>query len=75
MHFVKNKRAILSKRDTSHFVHPSFTGTEFSKVEQDWRNHQMKSLIPLDRKPLQTAGFLRTRRDGENFMKATASIS
>jgi hypothetical protein len=73
--FVKNKRLILSKRDTRHFAHPNFTGTDFSKVEEDQRKIHMKQLYPpIDTKPLQTAGFMRTKREGENFMRTTGSI-
>jgi hypothetical protein len=71
---VKNKRLILSKRDQRFLRPPNFYGDEFSKVEQDARKLHMKSLVPLNQKPLQTAGFMRTKRDGENFMKTTSSV-
>lgn len=33
MHYAKNKRLILSKRDERHFKYPNFKGEDFSKVE------------------------------------------
>ena len=74
MHYAKNKRLILSKRDERHFRHPNFKGEDFSKVEQDGRKLHMRSLLPLDRKPLQTAGSLRTKKDGEYFGRTIGSI-
>lgn len=52
----------------------TFHGTEFSSYEADFAKYHKKSLLPLDKKPLQDKPFLRTTTATNPFKHEIASI-
>ncbi len=60
--FRKNKRTIIAQRQTYKMKPTSFHGGEFSQFPSDDTHFYKKSLLPLDKKPLQEAAFRITGR-------------
>lgn len=67
MHFVNNKRHIVAEKHDPKWAHPTFYGGEFSEYPADQAKLHKKSVLPLDKKPLQEKPFLRPSRTGEPF--------
>ena len=63
-YFMNNKRQIFASRMKPRWAPTSNTGEQFENMISDPNNFHKKSLIPLDRQPLQTDAFKRTTVQG-----------
>ena len=61
---MNNKRQIFASRMKPRWAPTSNTGEQFENMISDPNNFHKKSLIPLDRQPLQTDAFKRTTVQG-----------
>ena len=74
MHYVAHKREYMEKRMKPKWDPASLHGGEFSEYGADIAKLHMKSLLPLDHKPLQDKPFLRTAIIGDKFSHTVGSI-
>ena len=73
-HFMNNKRQIFASRMKPRWAPTSNTGEQLQEMVSDPNNFYKKSLIPLDKQPLQEDAFKRTTTLGNQFKAETASI-
>lgn len=71
---MANKRTIFAERMEPRFAPPSNDGNCFQEFQSDPNNLYKTTLVPLDKKPLQTEAFKRTTVQGIQFKNETASI-
>jgi hypothetical protein len=71
---LNNRRQFAQQAIKPKWNPASTHGTEFSEFESDFAKLHKKSLLPLDKKPLQEKPFLRTGTKGSVFAQTVGSI-
>eukprot|EP00347_Sterkiella_histriomuscorum_P021855 403332533 len=74
LHYLNNRRQYAEQSIMPKWDPTAFHGTEFSNYEADFAKYHKKSLLPLDKKPLQEKPFLRTGTTTNPFSHTIGSI-